>query len=144
MNGLGRISLQSKMVISIVALVLFQLSIVGVVSIQLISGILEDQMGKRVLSVSQAIANMPKLAELIEQEDPKGEIQILAETIRRDTGAQFVVVGDHRGKRYSHPNPEKIGKTMVGGDNDLALKEGKSYTSKATGTNSGSMIFTRR
>ena len=131
---LERISLQLKMVVCIVALVLFQLSIVGAVSIQLISDIHEEQMGKRVLGVAHVIARMPQLADLIKQGDPEGKIQFLAEKIRRDTGAQFVVVGDHTGSRYSHPDPEKIGMTMVGGDNDLALKQCKSYTPKAVGT----------
>ena len=44
--------------------------------------------------------------------------------MRKATGAKFVVVGDHEGKRYSHPVPERIGKFMVGGDNARALMEG--------------------
>ena len=47
--------------------------------------------------------------------------------------AKFVVVGDHEGKRYSHPVPERIGKFMVGGDNARALAGGEAYISKAVG-----------
>ncbi len=53
--------------------------------------------------------------------------------------AKFVVVGDHEGKRYSHPFPERIGKFMVGGDNARALAGGEAYISKAVGTLGPSM-----
>ena len=122
------------MIIFIVALVLFQIGSMGFVSTNLVDTILEDQMGKRVLGVSQTIATMPEVARLLEEQDPDGELQVLAEAIRLKTGAQFVVIGDREGRRYSHPDPDKIGKTMVGGDNDGALEKGKAYTSRAVGT----------
>ena len=134
MKLLRHLSLQSKMIIFIVALVLFQIGVMGFVSTNLIDTILEDQLGKRVLDVSQTIATMPEVARLLEEQDPDGKLQVVAEAIRVKTGAQFVVIGDRQGKRYSHPDPEKIGKTMVGGDNDQALEKGKAYTSKAVGT----------
>jgi len=134
MNALGRISLQSKMVISIVALVLFQIGIMGLVSSNLVNSVLEDQLGKRVLGVSQTIANMPEVIRLVEQKDPDGELQVLAEAIRKKTGTRFVVIGDHEGRRYSHPLPEKIGHIMEGGDSDEALAHGRTYISRAIGS----------
>ena len=134
MKFLPYISLQSKMIIFIVALVLFQTGIMGFVSSNLIDTILEDQMGKRVLGVSQTIATMPEVARLLQEHDPDGKLQILAESIRLKTGTRFVVIGDYQGRRYSHPNPDNIGKLMDGGDNDQALIYGKSYTSRAVGS----------
>ncbi len=134
MKFLGKFSLQSKMIIAIVALVLFQIGIMGFVSSNLVNTILEDQLGKRVLDVSQTIATMPDIVSLVEDRDPEGKLQVLAETIRKKTGTRFVVIGDHQGRRYSHPNPEKIGHIMDGGDNDQALVHGKTYTSWAVGS----------
>jgi len=134
MNLLRQFSLQSKMIIFIVALVLFQIGTMGLVSTNLINTILEDQLGKRVLAVSQTIATMPEVARLLEARDPEGKLQVLAEEIREKTGAQFIVIGDRQETRYSHPDRNKIGKTMVGGDNDRALQQGKTYTSRAVGT----------
>ena len=122
------------MIIFIVALVLFQIGIMGVVSSNLVDSILEDQLGKRVLSVSQTIANMPEVARLLEAKDPDGKLQVMAEEIREKIDAQFIVIGDRQETRYSHPDPNKIGKTMVGGDNERALENGKTYTSRAVGT----------
>ena len=62
MKLLRKYSLQSKMIIFIVALVLFQIGIMGLVSSNLVDTILEDQLGKRVLDVSQTIATMPEVA----------------------------------------------------------------------------------
>jgi sensor histidine kinase regulating citrate/malate metabolism len=129
-----KLSLQSKMIIFIVTLVLFQIGVMGFVSTNLVDTILEDQLGKRVLDVSQTIATMPEVARLLEEKDPDGKLQELAESIRKKTGTRFVIIGDSEGRRYSHPNPENIGHIMEGGDNDPALKEGKTYTSRAVGS----------
>ena len=134
MKLLRQFSLQSKMIIFIVTLVLFQIGIMGFVSTNLVDTILEDQLGKRVLDVSQTIATMPEVARLLEAKDPDGQLQVLAEAIRKKTGTRFVVIGDHEGRRYSHPNPEKIGHIMDGGDNDQALEYGQTYTSRAVGS----------
>ena len=122
------------MIIFIVALVLFQIGTMGFVSTNLVDTILEDQLGKRVLDVSHTIASMPEVARLLEVKDPDGELQVLAEAIRLKTGAQFVVIGDREEMRYSHPDPDKIGKHMVGGDNEKALERGLAYTSRAVGS----------
>jgi len=60
-------------------------------------------------------------------------IQPYAEKVRQRTGAEFVVVGNTEGIRYSHPIPERIGKKMVGGDNDAVLS-GKAVVSEAVGS----------
>ncbi|WP_086934011.1 ATP-binding protein [Agarilytica rhodophyticola] len=134
MKPLRHMTLQLKMVIFIVALVLFQLGITALLSSRLVSSILEEQLGKRALDVAQTVASMPEIGALIEEQDPKGQLQTIAETIRLRTNAQFVVIGDSQARRYSHPNPKEIGRTMVGGDNNQALQNGLAYTSKAVGT----------
>ena len=133
------LTLQSKLIAVVIILVLFQIGIMGMVSTYLVDDILEDQLGKRVLSVSQTIARMPDVARLLRQRDPNGELQRIAESVRVATGAKFVVIGDEQGIRFSHPDPAKIGRPMVGGDNEKALKEGITYTSRAVGTMGSSL-----
>ena len=128
------VTLQSKLIAFVLVLVLCQVGIMGLVSTHLVDDILENQVGKRVLSMSQTIAGMPGVARLIQERDPKGELQRIAEDVRMATGAQFVVIGDENGIRYSHPDPAQIGRPMVGGDNERALKDGIAYTSRAVGT----------
>lgn len=127
--------LQSKMILLIVALLLFVAVVGGLFSLRLISTLLESQIGSRALRVSQAVANIPQVRKDLEKGDlAASSIQEITKKIRIDTGAQFIVVGDRDGMRYSHTVPERIGHYMVGGDNHRALEKGLSYISKATGT----------
>ena len=48
--------------------------------------------------------------------------------------ATYVVIGDKNGIRYTHPIADRIGKSMVGDDNDRALINGESYISIANGS----------
>lgn len=117
-----------------VGFVLVQIAIIGYFFLHQVSSILEDQIGKRALKVSQTVSLIPEIAEAIVIGDPEQKIQTIAESIRLATGATFIVVGNHEGVRYSHPLPERLGKRMVGGDSEGALKRGESYISKAEGT----------
>ena len=96
--------------------------------------IISDQMGQRALAVAQSVAAIPELIDAFSHADPAATIQPIAERIRRDTGARYVVVGNRDGIRYSHPLPERLGLPMVGGDNDRALIGGESYVSEAEGS----------
>lgn len=96
--------------------------------------IISTQMGERALAVAKTVAAMPELIEAFDDENPSSVIQPLAERVRRETSARYVVVGNTQSVRYSHPVAERIGLTMVGGDNAPALEDGESYVSEATGT----------
>ena len=60
-------------------------------------------------------------------------IQTNTEQVRKLTQVDFVVIFNMQGVRYSHPDKNKIGRFVVGGDEQRALK-GESYTSIAKGT----------
>jgi two-component system CitB family sensor kinase/CitB family two-component system sensor histidine kinase CitS len=96
--------------------------------------IITHQMGERALAVAKTVAGMPQIVNAFSTPDPSLIIQPLAERVRHETGARYVVVGNAQSIRYSHPVPERIGQPMVGGDNDQALIYGQSYVSEATGT----------
>lgn len=133
-NWLRPTTIQGHLIHMVLALVVIQIA----VSWHVISGLAEDmlreQVGQTALQTARTIAQIPTIREALLAGDPHGEIQTLAEAIRVQTGASFVVVGDHTEKRYSHPVPERIGQTFVGGDTGPALREGKSYVSEAEGT----------
>ncbi|WNL39206.1 sensor histidine kinase [Halomonas sp. PAMB 3232] len=96
--------------------------------------IVTAQMGERALAVANTVASMPSIVAAFDTDDPARIIQPLAERVRMETGARYVVVGNTQSIRYSHPVPERLGQRMVGGDNDQALRDGRSYVSEATGT----------
>ncbi len=94
---------------------------------------LEQEIGKKALAVSQAIANSEIIRLGLVINDSK-MVQAHVEQIRQLVDAKFIVVGDTNGIRLSHPNIEKIGKKMIGGDNSRALIQGESYVSSAVGS----------
>ncbi|MCK1992034.1 sensor histidine kinase [Peribacillus muralis] len=90
--------------------------------------------GQLALELSKTISFMPTITAAFETEDPAGTIQPVIEKIRRETGAEFIVVGNEKGIRYSHPSSSEIGKRMKGGDNSRALRDGEYYVSEAAGS----------
>ena len=95
---------------------------------------IEQQIGERALSIAMTTADRPDIRAGFEHEHPTEALQPIAEAIRLKTGAEYVVIGNNEGVRYAHPVPERIGKKMVGDDNERALKLGESYISEATGS----------
>ncbi|MCQ6267544.1 sensor histidine kinase [Fictibacillus sp. WQ 8-8] len=94
---------------------------------------IEENKGRLALELSKSISFMPPVIDAFKLSDPSKTIQPLVEKIRKHTGAEFIVVGNTSGIRYSHPIPSEIGRKMTGGDNDRALK-GEYYVSQAKGS----------
>ncbi|MGW1807351.1 SpoIIE family protein phosphatase [Streptomyces sp. NPDC002078] len=68
----------------------------------------------RSLAVAQSFANAPGTAAALRSPDPTAILQPKAEATRKATGVDFVVVMTTDGIRYTHPNPDRIGKKFVG------------------------------
>lgn len=100
----------------------------------IISHAIEGQIGERALSIAVTTAERPDIIAGFGFENPSDVLQPIAMSIQSRTGAEYVVIGDKEGIRYAHPVVERIGKKMVGDDNEQALLYGKSYISEATGT----------
>jgi two-component system CitB family sensor kinase len=83
---------------------------------------LEGQYEQRALGIAHTVAADPEVASGVAAAPPSrsGPVQELAERVRQQTGALFVVVTDDRGVRYSHPTAELIGQT-VSTDPSVAL-----------------------
>ncbi|USK31136.1 sensor histidine kinase [Bacillus sp. CMF21] len=95
---------------------------------------IEENKGRMALELSKTVALMPTIIDAFQTGNPSETIQPLAEEIRKQTGAEFIVVGNKDGTRYSHPMKSEIGRKMTGGDNDRAIIKGEFYVSKANGS----------
>jgi sensor histidine kinase regulating citrate/malate metabolism len=122
------------MVFLVCLLVLPLTIIAGGMYTAMVGEALKEQIGKRALQVSRTVAQIPLVRKQIILNQPEGKLQKLAETIRAEVGAEFIVIGNRDGIRFSHPRPDRIGKKMVGGDNAPALERGVAYVSQAVGT----------
>jgi len=84
----------------------------GFASYALVSSQIDEQYKQRALAIAYAVAATPDIVEAMDDPEPSRAIQPIAEAIRRSVGADFVVVANKDGIRYSHPNPENIGKRV--------------------------------
>lgn len=73
---------------------------------------LDDQAMRRALAIAQTTASEPRLVTALQhtRPHPDGPVQAAAERIRRSTGAEYVVIMDRRGVRWSHTSPDEIGR----------------------------------
>lgn len=128
------ISFKMKMVLLVGTLIIAIITVIGLFIGHFISVTMEAQVGDQALSVAESVAHIPELAEAFGHEDPASIINPLVTPIQKATNAEFIVVGNTEEIRYAHPDTSKIGKKMVGEDNEKALVYGESYVSKATGS----------
>lgn len=125
--------LQTKLSLLILSLLMAIILIFSFYFQSLISTSLTNQLGNRVLAIAETVASSPEVIKAFSTNDPAKIIQPIAEKIRMQTGAEFVVVGNTAKVRYSHPIPDRIGENMVGKDNNEALK-GKKVISQDRGS----------
>ncbi|WFB11526.1 sensor histidine kinase [Streptomyces sp. LX-29] len=80
-----------------------------------LSSQLDDQAMRRALAIAQTTAARPELADALRdagRPTADGPVQAAAERVRRVTGAEYVVVMDTRGVRWSHPARTQIGRPV--------------------------------
>ncbi|WP_329414394.1 sensor histidine kinase [Streptomyces sp. NBC_00704] len=72
---------------------------------------LDDQAMRRALAIAQTTAAVPQIAEDLQHSRPTvgGPVQQEAERIRKASGAEYVVVMDLHGIRWSHREPAEVG-----------------------------------
>ncbi|MFF4590608.1 ATP-binding protein [Streptomyces sp. NPDC001388] len=72
---------------------------------------LDDQAMRRALAIAQTTAAVPQIAEDLQSTPPTvgGPVQREAERIRKASGAEYVVVMDLHGTRWSHTDPDEVG-----------------------------------
>ncbi|QEV20689.1 ATP-binding protein [Streptomyces alboniger] len=75
---------------------------------------LDDQAMRRALAIAQTTAAHPKIAEDLTSSRPTGDgpVQAEAERIRRASGAEYVVIMNKEGIRWSHTDRTQIGRPV--------------------------------
>ncbi|KQU63621.1 ATPase [Bacillus sp. Leaf406] len=128
------VSLQTKLLVLILTLLSSVILLLSGTFAYFESKETEQEVGQLALQVATTVSLIPGIREAFHTEDPAKIIQPMTIQMKEQVGAEFIVVGNKDSIRYSHTQQEKIGKRMVGGDNDRALINGEYYTSKAVGS----------
>ena len=150
LRWLKPLSVSSQLLLLQVAIVAATVVIGALASYALVSSQIDDQYKQRALAIAYAVAATPDIVEAMSDAEPSKIIQPIAEAIRRSVGADFVVVANKDGIRYSHPNPENIGKRVstdpnqtLAGDVYVGYQEGtlgRSLRAKVPITSGGDVI----
>ena len=74
----------------------------------------EQEFGQRALMGSRTVAVMPFVVQSLSSGRRDPAVNILANQIRRRVGADFIVIADRSGIRWSHPNPAQVGLPLTG------------------------------
>lgn len=124
--------LVGQIVLLISIVVCASMALAGTVFTVIIDDIMHRYIGQQAMTVARLAAANETIIRAFDDPDPVRLIQPVAEKIRLETGASYVVIGNRDGIRYSHYDPEQIGKLM-GTSNDPVFLEHRSVIYKGTG-----------
>ncbi|HWG23973.1 sensor histidine kinase [Actinospica sp.] len=91
-----------------------------------------DHARAETLALAETVAAAPGTAAAVRSGDPTTDLQPIASSIEKSTSVDFIVIMSPAGIRYTHPNPDEIGKHYIG-DTAPALA-GHPFSEVYTGT----------
>ncbi|WP_242503994.1 sensor histidine kinase [Promicromonospora panici] len=125
-------TLRAQLLVLQVVIVLVLVCTTGLVASTLQERQLREAYVDRMTGVALSVARLPAILDAFDDADPSATIQPIAEVIREASEVTYVVVTDDHGVRYSHPDPEQIGR-RVSTDPSVPLS-GQLWTGTQTGT----------
>jgi two-component system CitB family sensor kinase len=133
--------LSTQITVLVLALILMTVGIGAVVSFFQARSELDAHAGERALALARVVATDADVVEAFDAPEPPAVIEPIAEHFRQATGAAFIVVANGKGIRYSHPNPQLIGTSLLGdpGENPQAVLSGKTFVGVQNGSLGPSM-----
>ncbi|MHB8770969.1 MAG: ATP-binding protein [Syntrophales bacterium] len=131
--NLRPISLNKRIFLLVVTIILISVGFETFFLRQHIQNLVMEEGRKKIMRIAEAIARDKRIIAAFRLPDPSAAIQPIAENIRIVTGTSYVVVMNMKAIRYSHPEPDFIGKRFIGGDEQEALR-GKKFISQVKRT----------
>ncbi|HEV7664161.1 MAG TPA: sensor histidine kinase, partial [Chloroflexota bacterium] len=113
MRVLSRMRLETKVLLMQVGIVLLVAGLISATVVSVLTTMFEQEAGDRALGLASTVALMPAVRDAFDAPYPPSVIQPLAESVREVAGVSFVVVSNRSLVRYSHPNPELIGRSLL-------------------------------
>ena len=127
------ISLNKRIFLLVVTIILVSVGFETFFLRQYIQNLAMEEGRKKIMTIAEATARDKRIIAAFRLPDPSQAIQPIAENIRIVTGTSYVVVINMKAIRYSHPEPDFIGKRFIGGDEKEAL-QGKKFISQVERT----------
>jgi two-component system, CitB family, sensor histidine kinase MalK len=128
-----KLRLSTLIILFVCGVVLISLVITDLLISRTINDNIEANIEEKAKIVSRTVAHSTIVKSGLQKQESEESIQEYALDIQESADVLFVVVMNMEGIRKSHPDPERIGKHFVGGDEKDVL-EGKESLSISEGT----------
>ncbi|MBW5483437.1 ATP-binding protein [Streptomyces bambusae] len=92
----------------------------------------EESARRQAGAVARAVADSPSVRQAVRTDLPSAALQPYAERVRRDSGVDFVTIMAPDGRRWTHPDPRRIGELFMG--NTAPALRGETFSETYTGT----------
>jgi len=127
------LSFRQRVWLLLVTVVTLQILLIGFFFNYTFSNAMNHQISTRAVIQAREIASDPQLIQEVKHNNIAG-VQKQIKRLQGISDANFIVVGDKNGIRLAHPDEQKIGFPMQGGDNVRALENGEHYYSIRQGS----------
>lgn len=117
-------TLASQILLGVLGILVVTFVLGGALYIELTRRSLDRQYETRAVDIAATVAQIPEVRAGITHPDPRGVIQGLATQVQRSTGADYVVITDRSGIRFSHPNQALIGQRL---EEPVAALDGRTH-----------------
>lgn len=124
--------LASSILVWVVCILVLTVTLGGFLYSRISNESLSREYQLRALGIATTVAQMPEVVAALQSGDPQHVLQGVATRVQAQAQPDYVVVSDRNGVRYSHPNPDLIGKTL---EEPVAVLDGESHV----GTDIGSL-----
>ncbi|WP_051642247.1 sensor histidine kinase [Photobacterium galatheae] len=134
--SLRHFRLRTRMILILGLIAILQTGALGQFTIRYLDSVLHEQIGQQAMRVAQTIAASPDVIRAVSEKNT-AFLQPLSIRMAQAAQARFVVIGDEKGIRLAHLNPQRLGKSMSDDDTDdnsQALIHGKSYVALDQGS----------
>jgi len=127
--------LQTKITLLIIVVVFISISIIIFFVVSWMTGNIENKARTNIMNVAEMMAHSREIVDELKDKDLNKKIGPYVDMqLNNLEQIEYIIVADSDGTRYSHPNPEMIGKKFAGGDEYKVVEKGETYISEATGT----------
>ena len=130
-SKLKRPGLFGQMVLLILAVIVSCILLITLFFSSIIDQLIEKTTGQQAMTVAELVAENASIIAAFSAEDPAQSIQPIAEELRVRTGADYIVIANRDGIRYSHPHPDQIGRvtetsneSQLAGESDVFIGSG--------------------
>lgn len=129
------VSLKGKITFLNITLITISIIVTIIITLMLSVNILERNITSNIKNVSEMLSKSDMVRDSLSNNEVSQDlINYLDDMIPKLNDVDIIVIADNNGKRYYHPDKEKIGDFFTGGDEDRVLNKGESYVSEAKGT----------